>query len=253
MKSLDPVLSANIVNAVIDQYRDHTLNSRYEATQRVSTWLSKRLTGLKDQVEESQARVLDLQKKLGVLGFDPTHNQITTDLEDLTRATASAQLARILAESRYRVLSGADPNSIDSMIDMPSGTTGMQNGLSTLRSSLAQAQASYAQVLSGGLGPNYPQAKALKAQIDALQKAVNDEETRLVTQARQALVAARANEQQTAGVLEAQKNDASRLRDVVVQYTIAQREFDSDRTLYERPSAAYSNGQRAVRARVSGN
>jgi capsular exopolysaccharide synthesis family protein len=224
-----PDLAANIVNATIEAYRDRTLNARYEATQRVSNWLSKRLTGLKEQVETSQGRVLALQEKLGVLGFDPSHNQITSSLDDLTKAAGTAQIERILAESRYRVLSGADPGTIDSMIDQSALQAGQLNGL---RSALATAQASYAQLM-GYLGPNNPQAKAAKAQIDELQAAISKEQARLLQQARQSYVTARANEQQTTAALDSQKADAYRLRDDLVQYTIAQREFESNRTLYE--------------------
>ncbi len=228
--SLNAQLSADIVNTVIRAYIEHTLNARGEATQRISDWLSRQLNGLKQEVEASQNEVLDLQKRLGVLGFDSTHNQITISLDSLTQSAANAQVARILAESRYRVLSSAAPNMIDSMLDLgpPSGAT----GIATLRSQIASARAAYAQS-QGILGPNNPQAVAARAQIDELQKAIDQEQTRLVEQAKQAFVAASANEQRTRAALEGQKTDAYKLRDDLVTYTLKQREFESNRTLYE--------------------
>jgi len=229
--SLDPKLSANIVNTVIRAYIERTLDARGEATQRVSEWLSKRLNGLKQEVETSQAQVLDLQKRIGVLGFDATHNQITSSLDDLTKASAEAQIQRILAESHYHVLSTASPDSLESTIDV--GGPGMvPSGLSALRQQLAQARATYAQQ-SGYLGPNNPQMKAARAQMDELQSAIDKEQSRLVEQARGAYVAARANEQQTNAALEGQKNEAYKLRDDLVAYTLKEREFESNRTLYE--------------------
>jgi succinoglycan biosynthesis transport protein ExoP len=44
---------------------------------------------------------------------------------------------------------------------------------------------------------------------------------------------ARANEDQTNAALEAQKADAYKLRDDLIEYTLRQREFESNRTLYE--------------------
>lgn len=228
--SLSAKLSADIVNTVIRAYIEHTLNARGEATQRVSEWLSKQLTGLKLEVETSQAQVLDLGKRLGVLGFDASHNQITISLDDLTRAAASAQVSRILAESRYRVLASASPDSISSIID--AGPGAMSSGLSALRSQIATARAAYAQSL-GFLGPNNPQARAARAQIDELQRAIDKEQARMLEQAKQTYVAARANEQQTTSALETQKSDAYKLRDDLVAYTLKQREFESNRTLYE--------------------
>ena len=75
--------------------------------------------------------------------------------------------------------------------------------------------------------------KGLKAQIDELQKEINTEQNRLLMQAKETFVAARANEDQTAAALEAQKTDAYKLRDDLVEYTLRQREFESNRTLYE--------------------
>ena len=57
--------------------------------------------------------MIDLQKRLGVLGFDPTHNQITSTLDELNRAVGAAEIARIAAETRYKVLSGMDPSILD--------------------------------------------------------------------------------------------------------------------------------------------
>src|SRR6202012_4993617 len=144
----------------------------------------------------------------------------TLNLDDLTKAAASAEIARILAESRYKVLSGATPDSLSSMIDASPGAT--SNGLSGLRSQLSTAQANYAQSM-GYFGPNNPQAKAARAQIDELQKAVDKEQSRLVEQARQQYIAARANEQQTTAALEGEKADAYKLRDDLVEYTLKQR------------------------------
>lgn len=228
--SLNPKLSADIVNTVIDAYIHHTYNARFESSQRLSEFLSKQLSGLKQEVETSQQRMLELGRPLGVLGFDANHNQITLNLDDLTKAAASAEIARILAESRYKVLSSATPDSLSSMIDAVPGNA--PNGLISLRSQLATAQANYAQSM-GYLGPNNPQAKAARAQIDDLQKSVNKEQARLIEQARQEYVAARANEQQTSAALEKEKADAYKLRDDLVEYTLKQRDFEANRTLYE--------------------
>jgi succinoglycan biosynthesis transport protein ExoP len=228
--SFNAKLSADIVNTVIDAYIKHTYNARFESSQRLSEFLSKQLSGLKQEVETSQQRMLELGRPLGVLGFDANHNQITLSLDDLTKAVASAQIARILAESRYRVLASASPDSLSSMID--TGPGGAATGLPALRSQLAGFQASYAQTM-GYLGPNNPQAKAARAQIDELQRAIEKEQTRLVEQAKQEYVAASANEKQTSAALESEKSDAYKLRDDLVEYTLKQRDFEANRTLYE--------------------
>lgn len=228
--SLNAKLSADIVNKVIADYIQRSYETRFASTQRVSQWLSSQLDDLKQQVETSQAQMMDLQKRLGTLGFDSTHNQVSSALDDLAKASAQAKLARIIAESRYRLLSGMDPNSIESSLDALPGQP--QAELTSLRTTLATARASYAQ-LTATLGPNHPQVKTAKAQIDELVKEVDAEQNRLLIQARENFLLAKANQEQTNAALEEQKTDAYKLRDDLVEYTIRQREFESNRTLYE--------------------
>jgi succinoglycan biosynthesis transport protein ExoP len=227
--SLNPKLSSDIVNRVIQDYIQRSYRTRFESSRNVSDFLSGTLEGLKQDVESSQEQMMDMQRRLGILGFDPTHNQISSSLDDLARAAAAAKLARIVAESRYRVVSGMDPDTIESAIELTPGTA--PGELGALRGQLATARANYAQMESG-LGPNHPQAKALKAQIDEFVKEINTEQTRLLLQAKQNFVVAKANEDQTVAALEAQKADAYKLRDELVEYTLRQREFEANSALY---------------------
>src|SRR5882757_538384 len=228
--SLSPKMSADIVNHVISDYIQRSYQVRFESSRRVSDFLSGTLEGLKQEVETSQEQMMDMQRRLGVLGFDPNRNQITNSLDDLSRAVGAAKLARIIAEARYRVLSGMDPNTIEGTIELTPGTAPAE--LNQLRGQIAGARANYAQMEST-LGPNHPQAKALKAQIDELVKEIDAEQNRLLIQAKQTYVVARANEDQTTAALEAQKAEAYKLRDQLVEYTLRQREFEANRNLYD--------------------
>jgi capsular exopolysaccharide synthesis family protein len=208
----------------------HSYQTRFESSRRVSDFLSGTLEGLKQEVETSQEQLMDMQRRLGILGFDPNRNQINNSLDDLSRAVGAAKLTRIIAEARYRVLNGMDPNTIEGTIELTPGTA--PGVLNQLRGQLAGARSNYAQ-LESSLGPNHPQAKALKAQIDELLKEIDAEQNRLLIQAKQNYVVARANEDQTTAALEAQKAEAYKLRDQLVEYTLRQREFEANRNLYD--------------------
>ncbi len=229
--SLNARLSADIVNKLIIDYKERSYQTRFKSTEQVSAYLQGQLGDLKQQVETSQEQMMDLQRRLGTLGFDSTHNQISTSLDDLARAAAQAKLARILAESRYRLLEGVDPNTIEGSLD--AGPNQGVPELNALRTQLATDRANYANLTNGALGPNYPQVKAAKAQIEELEKEIHAEENRLLTQSRESFLMAKANQDQTNAALEEQKTEAYKLRNDLVDYTIKQREFESNRTLYE--------------------
>ena len=230
-QTLDPKLSADIVNRVIREFIQRDLQSSYEAQQRVSSFLAQELRDLKQEVETQQEQLIDLQKRIGVLGFDPQHNQIQSTLDDLTRAVSSAQIARIQQQARFKTLSTMNPDALDGTIGAQAAG-GLSTSVSGLRATRDQLLARYAE-LNAALGPNHPQVKALTAQINEINRQIGDEQRRLLDQAHQAYVAANDNEQQTRGALEAEKAEAYKLRDDLVEYTLRQRDFESNRTLYE--------------------
>ena len=228
--TLNAQLSADIVNKLIKEYRQYSFQSRYDSTKEVSNWLSTQLGDLKQEVETSQAQLIDLGKRIGILGFDQTHNEITAGIDDLTRAAGQAQINRIVVESRYRVLSGMDPNALDASIGAISGSGSI--ALNNLR---GQRETLLAQLAGNDVtaGPNLPRVKALRAQVNELNRQIGEEQNRLLVQSKQDLVAAQANENQTRGALEAAKSNAYKLRDDLVDYSIRQREFESNQALYD--------------------
>ena len=228
--SLNSNLSADIVNRLVADYIQRSYETRYLSTQRVSQWLSGQLDDLKRQVESSQERMIDLQRRLGMLAFDPTKNQNSTALEDLSTAVAQARISRILAEARYREMSSMDPNTIEDSLDPTHAAT--PPALTTLRTQIATAKATMAD-LQTNLGPNHPQVKAQEAQLQALQKEEDAEQGRLLAQAKENFVIAKASEARIMDSLDAQKAEAFKMRDDLVEYTLRQREFESNRTLYE--------------------
>ncbi len=74
--SLSPTLSAAIVNQLVTDYIQRSYETPANQTKNVSDWLSANLDKLKAQVEDSQEQMMQLERKLGVLGYDSTHNQL---------------------------------------------------------------------------------------------------------------------------------------------------------------------------------
>ncbi len=228
--SLNAKLSADIVNHLVADYIQRSYETRYLSTQRVSQWLSGQLDDLKRQVETSQERLIDLQRRLGMLGFDPDKNQNATTLEDLSAAVAQSRIARILAEARYREMASMDPNTIEDSID-PARGTGPQV-LTQIRTQIAAARATLAD-LQATLGPNHPQVKSQRATLESLEKEEDAEQGRLLAQAKENFVIAKASEARILDSLEQQKKTSYLMRNDLVEYTLRMREFESNRTLYE--------------------
>jgi succinoglycan biosynthesis transport protein ExoP len=233
--SLSPKLAADIVNKVVYDYIQRSYVTPVQSTNRVSEWLSLQLNELKSTVEQEQSQMMELERKLGVLGYDSSRNQLSASLEDLLAAEETAKVARITAESRYRMITGMDVNTIEGSIETTPGT--MPGELTSLRGQIAALNASMKSMTSGGpeggLGPNNPRVKAVQAELDELNKELKAEQTRLILQARETYLAAKAAEDSTERELQARREEAYRQGDDLVQYNLLRREFDQNRSLYD--------------------
>lgn len=228
--SLGAKLSADIVNQVIEDYIHRAYEAPVRQTEQVADWLSQNLDDLKSQLESTQEQMLQLERKLGVLAFDSQHNQLQSSLDQLLAAEGTAKIARITAQERYQMIKNMDSNTVDESIEATPGTVPAE--LNTLRAQRASLQSQYAQ-FSTTLGPNLPRMKALQQQIDELTQQINAEHTRLETQARENYLAAQKTEQATQQELDAQKAQAYNQGDEMVRYTLLQREYEQNRTLYD--------------------
>jgi capsular exopolysaccharide synthesis family protein len=233
--SLSPKLAANIVNGLVQAYIDRSYDTPVESTKRVGRYLRLSLEQLKNNVEETQGKMMELERRLGALGYDSTHNQLSASLEGLLAAEGTAKIARINAESRYQMVAHMDEDTIGGSIETTPGTA--PGELTALRAQIASGRANYAQLAAGGpgggLGPNLPQMKALQAQIEEQTKELKAEQSRMLLQSKEAYLAAQAAEQRTEQELDAKRQEAYEQGNDLVQYALVQREFEQDRTLYD--------------------
>jgi polysaccharide biosynthesis transport protein len=229
-QSLSPQLAANIVNKVVEDYIHRAYNAPYQRTSTISDWLNQQLDVLKLQVERYRQQMMDLQQKTGSLGYDSSHNTLESSLEALVAAEGTAKIARITAESRYRMVAGMDPTTVEGSIETTPGTVPIE--LNSLRAQLATAKATYQQMMST-LGPNHPEAKALQEQINEMTRQLTAEQGRIELQAKETYLAALATEQKTEQELQAKQDEAYKQGNDLVQEDIVRREYEQDRTLYE--------------------
>ena len=182
-------------------------------------------------VQNSQNKMVDLQRKLGVMALDPDHSLMVQEIGNLEKRASDAAEQRVLAEARYRILRSLPPDQIQ---DTPTavGTDGPESLLSSLRSQRASVEAELAR-LQPVYGPNYPQVKQLRAQRDALSQEITEQEQRVIAQANDAFVLAQTAENKAQGMLNDKVHNLYGQRDDLVQYMLLSQEYDSNRRMYE--------------------
>jgi succinoglycan biosynthesis transport protein ExoP len=224
--STRPAVASLIANALISRYIERSFRENYAATMQISGWLDSKLAGLKENLEKSQSRILDLQKDIGVYSLDQTHSILIANLEELNKQYADAEVDRLLKESRLQEITGSSGNVIDAAV----GT--VDPALQALKQRLIQLTADYTS-LSKTYGPAYPRVKALKAQIEQVQQELSEEEKAQISRSQKELEAAENNESKLRAALDEQEQKAFSKGEKTMEYELARRDYDTNRLLYD--------------------
>jgi capsular exopolysaccharide synthesis family protein len=229
--SKTPQLSANIVNALESEFIKNNFIAHYSSTQQVTNWLTTQIDDLRKVVQDSQDRMVDLQKKLGISALDPTHSTIVQEITDLEKGASDATEQRVLVEARYHILESLPPDRIQDG-STPASMEGTQGLLETLRTQRAalSAQLAHEQTF---YGPNYPEIKKLNGQLKALDQEIAEQEAAVVNKAKDAYGIAHAAEDKAKGVLQSRVHELYGQRDDIVKYEILSEEYESNRHMYE--------------------
>ncbi len=232
--SPSPKIAAEVANALENEFIENNFATHFNNTQQVSKWLTGQMDDLRAVVQNSQNRMVDLQRKLGVMALDPDHSLMVQEFGDLQKNVADASQQRLLAEARYRILRSLPPDQIqDSATAIgSSGGLGTQSMLATLRAQRASDEADLAR-LQPVYGPNYPQVKQLRAQEESLDKSISAEEQRVIAEANNAFELAQTAQNKAQAMLDAKTHELYGQRDDLVQYMLLSQEYDSNRHMYE--------------------
>jgi polysaccharide biosynthesis transport protein len=224
-------LSADIVNDLESEFIKSNFTAHFNNTQQVSNWLTGQIDDLRAIVQDSQDRMVDLQKKLGISALDPNHSLIVQEIGDLEKGASDATEQRVATEARYRILESLPPGQVQGATTLL-GSDGQIPLLSSLRSQRASVNAELAR-MQPVYGPNYPPVKQLRAQLDTLDRQIAEQQQTAVDQARDALKIAETDQSRAKGVLENRLHQLYGQRDDIVRYELLSEQYESDRHMYE--------------------
>jgi capsular exopolysaccharide synthesis family protein len=237
-RSRDPQLAADVVNTLVGDYVEQYFRTRYNATAQASEWLAKQLAELKSQVEEAQEKVVEYQKEAGILGTDEAHNVVMAKLEELNKQLTAAEASRMLKQTVYQIAKTGNAELISTVGG--SNLLGIVPGVNSnplaliesLRSQQAALKVQYAQAATK-YGPAYPKLIQMRNQSQELESAIQAEIDKVAARSENDYLAARNAEHMLRAAFEQQKEEANKLNDSAVRYTIMKREAESSRELYD--------------------
>lgn len=223
-RNADPNLAREIVNDLVSAYTQRTFMTRYNDTMKASDWLSGQLVQLKSTIQESQAKLSQLQKKTGIFGTDENDNLVLSRLSDLSKELTDAEADRIVKEAKYRVAQSGNPELLG--IIVPDSVLPVLRGQQAdLKTQLAQANSEY--------GPQYPKMIQLKSQLTQVEQSLQTEIADIQERFRTDYEVSAGAEKQLQSAFDGQKQQAYKMSEGLDQYGILKREVESGNDLYE--------------------
>lgn len=244
-KNPDPKIAAAVVNHLIDGLQNYNFQTRSIATTQVSNWLSGQLGDLRKQSEDLQAKVISLQRDMGMISVGNTDAQgkqevYSSSLDRLRQATAAlsdAESNRILKGAVYQAAKSGDADLISGLSGNGVGTAslGLNNSLALIQTLRAQ-QATLQQQIAhdeAKFDSAYPPLIEERASLKGIDQSIQAEIQRVAERAKNDYLVAQQTEQNTRNLYEAAKKQANSLNDKAVEFTIARQEAENSRSLYD--------------------
>jgi capsular exopolysaccharide synthesis family protein len=232
----NPELASRLANAYADNFIQSNMERRYEATSYARNFLQQRIAAVKTRLEQSERHLVAYAQKQGIIslavdtgGTGSVRQEQSIDAATLIQtnnALAQARSDRIAAEQRFRQASGAQSRA--AVLSDPT--------VQSLGQRRAQLEAEYQQKLTL-FKPDFPEMVQLRSQIESLDKEISRQRSNVSGSASGSLQAeyqaALARENALQGKVNEGKAGLLALRERSIQYTILQREVDTNRSLYD--------------------
>ncbi|HET9407616.1 MAG TPA: polysaccharide biosynthesis tyrosine autokinase [Candidatus Sulfotelmatobacter sp.] len=235
-RSADKQMAANVVNTLMQTYVENNFKARFESTMQASDWLSKQLVDLQMKVETSQEKLVRYQKEHEILGIDEKQNIITAKLDELNKQLTSAESERMDKEAFYRLVESGDADAIaTSATSSDMGSSGSQSAsalLDNLRGKQADLKIQAAE-LSTQFGPSYPKLLQINNQLKEIDAQLQLELKKILNKVRGQYMTALQRENMLHDALEKQKQQANKLNESAIEYSLLKRDVETNRQLYE--------------------
>ncbi len=241
----DPKLAAAVVNTLTKELSDYTFQTRFDATNATSKWLSDQMGDLRKSSEELQAKVVNLQRESGVYSLGATDPQgreqaysgVLDRLQQSTVALTAAEQNRILKGAIAHAAENGDAEMLSGLggngtVSSSQGANSSLSLLQGLRQQEATQQAAL-QEAEAKFGNSYPKLAELHGNIAGLEHSVQQEIGRIRQRAKSDYAVAVQTESNTRAQYIEAKKQADVLNNKAIDYTIAREEAEQSRSLYD--------------------
>ena len=219
----NPVLAAEIANAVANQYVRYGLDVKQGEAQTATAWLNDQIRALRGKAEQSSHALQAYQAKADLLGVQDQRQITQQKIIDFNRAYLEAQSQRMASESKLRELTRIlrDPTGSDTALTVINDP--LIQKLKTEASDLQIERSKLSQIYR----EKHPDLQQLDAQLRQVNVRLTEEVQRMVRAVDSEVKVAKGREETLLTNMNELRREARALNEREAQATSLQREKDS--------------------------
>ncbi len=231
--SKDPVLSAQIANTYVEQFIQASLQQRQDSAAYARDFVANQLQEAMNKLEQSERKLNAYSRQAGLIrsrlpdvseSASPDPILTASSLQHMMTAASTAQAERIAAEAR---LKSWQPTSLLANHEV------LQNpAIQALLKRRAELAAQLESQLTWQLD-NHPAVRQLRAELQEIERQLNQEARTMRSAAQADLQATIASETQLREEVAALKAAALAQQEQAVEFGLLAREVDTNRALYD--------------------
>lgn len=224
--SADPAFAERAVNAFAETYVEENLKLKIAALEKSAEWISNEVTRQGALVASSELALADYREKQGASSLDSNQNIVVARLTALNENATKARTDRIQKESSWKQIqaAGTDVESISSVIANAS-VQALKGQVATLQQERSRISERY--------GEKHPDFIKVNASLTSAEKQLQEEIRKAVQNAKNEYEQAVMQERASQSSLNEAKAAASDLGRKGVDYSVLQRNAESNRRVYD--------------------
>jgi capsular exopolysaccharide synthesis family protein len=223
-RSLDRQEAADVANAIVRSYLEHTYRIRYQAAADLSQFMERQLEELRAKMERSSAALAHFERDLNVINPEERTNIVSARLLQLNTEYTSAQAERMKRETAFNsvklgTLAAAQISSQGGDLEK------LTEALNESRRRFVDAQTHY--------GDNHPEYRKALAQVTEAERAIEETRGSIAQRVEIEYHQAVERESMLRSAVTETKAEFDRLNAGSFEYQTLKREAETDKKLYE--------------------
>ncbi|RTE65217.1 polysaccharide biosynthesis tyrosine autokinase [Amphritea opalescens] len=228
--SYEPLLSAEIANAVGDAYIENNLEARLQLTMKASGWLMERLSGLREKLKVSEQNLQQYREQEQIVGSDGGFDIANNELDMVASKHIEARRERMALESLNRQIKKLDRRNPENFELIPAI---LQHPLvQSLKGTVLQAELKKSE-LSKRYGAKHPKMKAAQSELDNARRSLNAQILSVVNGIENEYRLALSAERSLKAAVDQTKRDLQSINRKDYRLKELEKEVDANRQLYD--------------------